>query len=173
MNKWIDELLKAYVRVAVTVMLALTAIIFLCSFQTAEYPETESMESEIVESSTLELIGDVSTVISQQTQNETHISDTYSHSSQSTPLYYSTKELTAYTATGNACADGVYPSAGYTAASNDPNLWHKWVHIEGYGDFYIHDTGGMSTNVIDIYMNTRSECIQFGRKKGVSVYVYD
>lgn len=87
--------------------------------------------------------------------------------------YIGTYELTAYTHTGNNCADGVYPCAGVTAASNDPKLWHKTIRIEGYGDFYVHDTGGMSRNVIDIFMDTRSECIQFGRKKNVKVYILE
>lgn len=73
-------------------------------------------------------------------------------------------ELTAYIETGNPCADGVYPQVGYTAACNNPELWHKWVHIEGYGDYYIHDTGGMADNVIDIYMGSYDEAIQFGRR---------
>ena len=46
--------------------------------------------------------------------------------------YIGTYELTAYTHTGNNCADGVYPCAGVTAASNDPKLWHKTIRIEGY-----------------------------------------
>ena len=89
-----------------------------------------------------------------------------------TYTYYGTKELTAYVATGRPCADGVYPTVGYTVASNDPNLWHKWIYIEGYGDYYVHDTGGMSKNVIDIFMDSRSEAIQFGRRTA-EVYVYD
>lgn len=78
--------------------------------------------------------------------------------------YMGEYELTAYVETGNPCADGVYPQVGYTAACNDPSLWHKWVHIEGYGDYYIHDTGGMADNVIDIYMGSYDEAIQFGRR---------
>lgn len=85
--------------------------------------------------------------------------------------YYGTKELTAYCATGNPCADGVYPSVGYTVASNDKNLWHKWVYIEGIGDRYVHDTGGMGVNVIDVYMSSYSECISFGRQSA-DIYVY-
>lgn len=78
--------------------------------------------------------------------------------------YMGCYELTAYIETGNPCADGVYPSCGYTAACNDPALWHKWVHIEGYGDYYIHDTGGMASNVIDIFVASYDEAIQFGRR---------
>lgn len=85
-------------------------------------------------------------------------------------VYAGDYELTAYIATGNPCADGVYPSVGYTAASNDPNLWHKWIEIEGYGTYYVHDTGGMSSNVIDIFVGSYDEAIQFGRRSA-SVYV--
>lgn len=81
-------------------------------------------------------------------------------------------ELTAYTHTGNACKDGVYPCAGVTVACNDQRLWHKTIRIEGYGDFYVHDTGGMSKNVVDIFMDSYDECIQFGRRSA-SVYILD
>lgn len=81
-------------------------------------------------------------------------------------------ELTAYIATGNPCADGKYPSTWYTVACNDPSLWHKTIHIEGYGDFYVHDTGGMASNVIDIFVGSYDEAIQFGRRYA-EVYVYD
>jgi 3D (Asp-Asp-Asp) domain-containing protein len=81
-------------------------------------------------------------------------------------------ELTAYCATGNPCKDGVYPQVGYTAACNDSRLWHHWVYIEGYGTYYIHDTGGMAVNVIDIFMGSYGECIQFGRRSA-NVYIVD
>ena len=84
--------------------------------------------------------------------------------------YVGDYELTAYIATGNACADGVYPQVGYTVASNDSNLWHKYIEIEGYGTYYVHDTGGMATNVIDIFVGSYDEAIQFGRRSA-KVYV--
>ena len=86
--------------------------------------------------------------------------------------YIGSMELTAYISTGNPCADGAYPQVGRTAACNNPNLWHKWVHIEGYGDYYIHDTGGMSSNVIDIFVGSYGEAIQFGRRNA-EVYIID
>lgn len=72
-------------------------------------------------------------------------------------------ELTMYCPTGNPCADGVYPSAGYTVACNDSRLWHKWIYIEGMGRYFVHDTGGMSSNVIDIFTESYDEAINFGR----------
>ena len=86
--------------------------------------------------------------------------------------YYGYFELTAYTWTGNPCADGVYPSSGYTCACNDPGLWHHWIYIEGYGTLYVHDTGGMASNVIDIYMDSYDACIQFGRRTA-NIYIVD
>lgn len=87
-------------------------------------------------------------------------------------IYMGNYELTAYVATGNPCADGIYPSSGYTAACNDPSLWHKWIHIEGYGDYYVHDTGGMANNVIDIFMDSYDQAIQFGRREA-EVYIIE
>ena len=87
--------------------------------------------------------------------------------------YYATLELTAYIATGNPCADGAYPQVGYTVASNDPALWHRRIHIEGYGDYYVHDTGGMGIGTLDIfYGDDYDGAIQFGRRMA-DVYVYE
>ena len=91
--------------------------------------------------------------------------------------YYANYQCTAYKSTGNACADGVYPCEHVTVASNDPNLWHKVIEISGTGTdwdgiYYVHDTGGMSSNVIDIFIDDYSECIQFGRRNA-DIYIID
>lgn len=88
---------------------------------------------------------------------------------QDSYIYMGNYELTAY-CSGSVCADGAAPIPYYTAASNDPNLWHKWIHIEGYGDYYVHDTGGMSSNVIDLFLGDYDSCIAFGRQSG-EVYI--
>lgn len=144
----------------------------------------EEYESNIVASATLktnEVEGDVeelynSSIIEEQEFNvlfeEEEEEEIIEEEQKPVYTYYGTKELTAYVATGNPCADGVYPQVGYTAASNDPNLWHKWIYIEGYGDYYVHDTGGMSTTVIDLFFGSYSEAIQFGRQSA-NIYVYE
>lgn len=86
--------------------------------------------------------------------------------------YMGVYELTAYISTGNPCADGSYPATGFTVASNDSRLWHKWIHIEGYGDYYVHDTGGMATNVLDVFVGSYDEAIQFGRRTA-EVYIIE
>lgn len=80
--------------------------------------------------------------------------------------------LTAYAETGNNCADGVYPQTNFTVASNDPALWHRYIFIEGLGVYYVHDRGGMSTSVIDVYLQDYNTCIQFGTRKA-NVYLLE
>lgn len=86
--------------------------------------------------------------------------------------YFGTMQLTAYVATGNRCADGVYPSSGYTVACNDSRLWHKTIYIEGYGTRYVHDRGGMPMNVLDLFVGSLSEAYQVGRRN-VEVYIVE
>lgn len=86
--------------------------------------------------------------------------------------FYANMEMTAYVATGNPCADGVYPEVGWTVASNDPNLWHKTIFIKGYGTRYVHDTGEMPINCLDLFVSTESEAYEIGRRD-VEVYIID
>jgi 3D (Asp-Asp-Asp) domain-containing protein len=97
---------------------------------------------------------------------------TKTDSEASEGCYIGTYELTAYIATGNPCADGRYPQTGYTVACNDSRLWHHTIMIDGYGQYYVHDTGGMASNVIDVFVGSYSEAIQFGRRKA-EVYIID
>ena len=94
-----------------------------------------------------------------------------------TRTYYATYNCTAYESTGNACADGVYPCEHVTVACNDPNLWHKVIEVSGTGTewdgiYYVHDKGGMKSNVVDIFIDDYSECIQFGRRSA-DIYIID
>lgn len=67
-------------------------------------------DNTIVEASTNEEITEVIPFKSNEVESyETTTKDSSEYT------YYTTKQLTAYCATGNACADGVYPSVGYTA----------------------------------------------------------
>lgn len=86
--------------------------------------------------------------------------------------YMGSYELTAYIATGNPCADGAYPQEGWTVACNDSRLWHRRIRIEGYGEYYVHDTGGMASNVIDVFVGSYNKAIQFGRRTA-EVYIVE
>lgn len=77
--------------------------------------------------------------------------------------YLGIYELTAYAATGNPCANGNYPTCGYTVASNSIPMGNR-IYIEGYGEYVVEDCGAMPDNVIDVYMGDYDTCIQFGRR---------
>ena len=66
-------------------------------------------------------------------------------------VYLGEYELTAYAWTGEPCADGNYPSCGYTVGCNSLSLGTR-IYIEGYGEYVVEDRGGMADNVIDIYI---------------------
>lgn len=93
-------------------------------------------------------------------------------SAENTPenmTYLGDYQLTAYEWTGNPCANGNYPTEGYTIASNTLPIGTR-VYIEGIGERTVEDTGGMSGNTIDIYMGDPGTCVQFGRQSG-AVYI--
>lgn len=77
--------------------------------------------------------------------------------------YLGSYQLTAYAWTGNRCANGNYPSCGYTVASNSIPMGSR-IYIDGYGEYVVEDRGGMASNVIDVYMGDYNTCIQFGRR---------
>lgn len=93
-------------------------------------------------------------------------------SAENTPegmTYLGDYQLTAYEWTGSPCANGNYPTEGYTIASNTLPIGTR-VYIEGIGERTVEDTGGMSGNTIDIYMGDPGTCVQFGRQSG-AVYI--
>lgn len=79
--------------------------------------------------------------------------------------------LTAYEWTGNPCANGNYPTEGYTVACNSLPLGTR-IYIEGYGEYTVEDRGDMSDNIIDIYLGDYDTCIQFG-VRGANVYIVE
>lgn len=109
---------------------------------------------------------DLSSEVEQSLQEDWSVATDTDASEEWTPgVYLGCYITTAYHWTGNPCADGVYPELGYTVACNDPNLWHRWVYIDGVGARYVHDRGGMSSYAhLDIYLGDRDSCINWGRR---------
>lgn len=81
--------------------------------------------------------------------------------------YVGTYSITAYTWTGNTMANREYPYVG-CVASCDFALGTT-LFIEGIGTFVVNDVCP-SSGVIDIYMDSYEECINFGRTSA-NVYV--
>jgi len=88
-----------------------------------------------------------------------------------------TVEITAYTHTGNRCATGVWPR--YTRSLRNPGtvsidpsvLGYGWlVYIPGYGYAVTEDCGVIGMRM-DVFMNTEAECVRWGRRRNVEVYI--
>ena len=78
-----------------------------------------------------------------------------------------TIEFTAYTATGNATASGTMPTSNYTVAAWDDIPFGTQVYVPSRGVTYtVEDRGGAITyGIMDIYMDTEEECLNFGRQQ--------
>ena len=72
-------------------------------------------------------------------------------------------QITAYEWDGTACANGNYPTTGYTVACNSLPLGTK-VYIEGIGYRTVEDRGATwhQYNWMDEYLGDVSACEQFG-----------
>jgi 3D (Asp-Asp-Asp) domain-containing protein len=87
-----------------------------------------------------------------------------------------TMTATAYTG-GTKTATGTTPRYGEVAVDPSVIPLGSKLYIECsdgsivYGVAYAEDTGGaIKGNIVDLYYNSRSECIQFGRRS-VTVYI--
>ncbi|MGN1031167.1 MAG: 3D domain-containing protein, partial [Butyricicoccaceae bacterium] len=83
-----------------------------------------------------------------------------------------TFEATAYTG-GGTTASGLAAKVGRIAV--DPRVipLGSQLYVSGYGYCVAADTGGaIKGNIVDLYFNTYSECVNFGRKN-VTVYLVD
>ncbi|MDK2820661.1 MAG: hypothetical protein PWP31_626 [Clostridia bacterium] len=78
---------------------------------------------------------------------------------------------TAYTHTGNRTATGIWPYRGVVAVDPKVIPLGTKLYVEGYGYAVAQDTGGLiKGNRIDVFMDTRTEAINWGRRK-VSVRI--
>lgn len=91
--------------------------------------------------------------------DEHNVSNEESSSSEMT--YLGNYMCTAYEWTGSPCANGNYPTEGYTVACNSLPFGTQ-IYIDGYGYYTVEDRGGGGDNWIDIYMGDESSCYDFG-----------
>lgn len=82
-------------------------------------------------------------------------------------------QATAYTATGNRTATGTWPDEGTIAVDPSVIPLGSTVYIPGYGYARAEDTGGaIKGRIIDVYFDSRSECINWGRKN-ITIYIIE
>lgn len=81
--------------------------------------------------------------------------------------------ITAYTHTGNKTSQGTWPARGTCAVNPKVIPYGTRLYIPGYGYATALDTGGAfrSGSGIDVFMETKGECQQWGRKYSVTVYI--
>lgn len=83
-------------------------------------------------------------------------------------------EATAYTHTGKKTATGTMPKVGTVAVNPKQIPYGSVLYIEGYGYGIAEDTGAFrhyDRFQIDLFMDTERECIKWGRKRNVTVYI--
>ena len=85
--------------------------------------------------------------------------------------YLGTFEMTAYEWTGSPCANGNYPTVGYTVACNSLPLGTT-VYIEGVGYRVVEDRGAEWHGDwwMDLYLGDVDSCYAWG-VRSVDVYV--
>lgn len=74
-----------------------------------------------------------------------------------------TWRITAYTWTGNPCANGNYPTEGYTVACNSLPFG-TLVYIEDVGFRTVEDRGPawLGSEWCDLYLGEYTDCVQWG-----------
>jgi len=78
-------------------------------------------------------------------------------------VFYQTLNVSAYTATGNPTASGVYPQVGHCACDHLP--FGARVTLPDGRTLVVTDRfGGSYTDRLDIYLPSESACWQFGRQ---------
>lgn len=99
------------------------------------------------------------------------------------PVNYSSKKTlraTAYTHTGNRMATGIYPTPGYVAVDPNEIPYGTKMYIVSADGRYVYgyaiaaDTGGFiygNRADMDLFMDTRGECVKFGRRDIVVYFV--
>lgn len=73
--------------------------------------------------------------------------------------------ITAYEDSGCACANGNYPSVGYTVAHNTLPFGTR-IYIEGVGERVVEDRGpgSLGSEWLDLYLGDPSECYVWGEQ---------
>ena len=77
--------------------------------------------------------------------------------------YIGNWSITAYTHTGNCCANGNYPTDGYTVAHNTLPFGTE-IYIDGVGYRTVEDRGPgyLGSEWCDLFMDSYNACVQWG-----------
>lgn len=141
-----------------------------------EYLGGELIREDVTNVTVLE--APVNKVVLQGTYRENAVVDKFTGKSYTYTNVYN-MQATAYTnATnggwGNKTASGMTTFVGMVAV--DPRVipLGTKLYVENYGIAIAGDTGGaIKGHIVDLFMNSVSECRRFGRQNGVKVYILE
>lgn len=80
--------------------------------------------------------------------------------------------ITAYTHTGRKTSTGTWPKVGTIAVDPKVIPYGTYLYVPGYGIGKAADTGP-SDKHLDLFFDTYEECIQYGRKRNIKVYILE
>ena len=172
--------MKRY-EIIVTILLNLMTIILVVVYfhtPSKNNKEPEIHECYISESSMIEYLPEIiepeiATPSSAETEYQKAVAYIeWRKSLPPCPEFIGTYELTAYEWSGKTCANGNFPTTGYTVACNSLPLGTR-IKIKDYGEYTVEDRGGMGGNVIDIYLSDYNSCINFGRRVAKVYIIHD
>lgn len=134
---------------------------------TAHYLTSEKAIAEVVEEEEALVQETVIDIPLEDVVEEVPLCDEEDTSEYSEPglIYLGTYEITAYEWTGNPCANGNYPSEGYTVASNYFDFGTT-LYIDGVGYVVVEDRGASwhSDYWLDLYLCDVGACYEWGRQ---------
>lgn len=82
-------------------------------------------------------------------------------------------QITAYTHTGRRTATGKWPKVGMCAVNPRIFGYGTMFYVPGYGYAVAEDTGANNSSLvsIDLFMDTKEDCLRWGRKRNVTVTI--
>ena len=131
-------------------------------------PEPEVVEEVIISTPEVEVVEEAPAETAVEVPEEPAVEEVVEEETieaASNLVYLGTFEMTAYEWTGNPCANGNYPTQGYTVACNSLPLGTQ-VYIDGYGYYVVEDRGASwhGDNWMDMYLGDVNACYQWGIK---------
>lgn len=142
--------------------------------------EKEYLGGELVNENVLDVVvkqEPVDEIVMKGTYKPNSVTDAFTGENYTYTKVYD-MEATAYTISddgwGNKTASGMTTFVGMVAVDPKVIPLGTKLYIEGYGVAIAGDTGGaIKGNIVDLFMNSESECRQFGRQHGLKVYVLE
>jgi len=174
--------MKKLLTIVITILLLLTATITFSLSSKDIQPVEEKKEIVVEENQEKEIVPEKKPIIEEQVitpkkeeskpKEQNVIVEETKEIDGETLVYIGTYHITGYDICVQCCgksdgitASGTYATPGRTIAMKGYPYGTK-VYIEGLGYRIIEDTGGFSSNTIDVVCNNHSECYAItGNKK--------